>query len=102
MQLPPLERFSKEEKNALAMTLFREAHFTTNQWIRVLEWLSDLKKIKKTGLKEILDDDTLQQVMSHPRLDPRTRGKKLFERIRTLRFPNVSKVLKESREETFL
>lgn len=92
----------EEDKNYLATTLFREAHFTTNQWIRVLEWLSDLKKIKKTELKEILADDTLREAMNHPRLDPRSRGKKIFERIRTLRFPNVSRAMKERGEETFL
>ncbi len=88
------------EKDDLA--LFRDAHFTTNQSIRVLEWLSDLKKIKKTELKEILDDAVLREIMGHPRLDPRTRGKRIFERIRTLRFPNVSKAMKGSGEETLL
>lgn len=90
------------EENDPATALFRGAHFTKNQWIRVVEWLSDLKKIKKTGLKEILDDSSLREIMSHPRLDPRARGKKLFERIRTLRFPNVSRALEGSGEETFL
>lgn len=92
----------EEDKNYLVTTLFREAHFTTNQRARVLEWLSDLKKIKKTELKEILADDALRETMNHPRLDPRSRGKKLFERIRTLRFPNVSRAMKERGEETFL
>ena len=97
-KMPLLE----EEKIYLSESLFREAHFTTNQWIRILEWLSDLKKIKKAELKGILDDAILREIMNHPRLDPRTRGKKLFERIRTLRFPNVSKALKGNEEETFL
>lgn len=92
----------EEDKNYLAATLFREAHFTRNQSIRVLEWLSDLKKIKKSGVKEILEDHTLRETMAHPRLDPRSRGKKIFERIRTLRFPNVSQAMKERGEETFL
>lgn len=95
-------RFPEEEKSDLVSSLFRGAHFTTNQWIRVLEWLSDLKEIKKTDLKEILRDDSIQQVLAHSRLDPRARGKKIFERIRTLRFPNVSKALKGSGEETLL
>lgn len=91
-----------KDSGRMRLPEFPEAHFTTNQRVRILEWLSDLKKIKKTGLKEILEDAVLQEIINHPRLDPRARGKKLFERIRSLRFPNVSKALEGSGEETLL
>lgn len=94
--------WSEEERKGLDAALFQKAHFTTNQRVRIVEWLSDLKKIKKSGLGEILSDGSLQKILGHPRLDPRSRGKKLFERIRTLRFPNVSRALKGNGEETLL
>ncbi len=96
-----LGRFSKEEQLFLS-PVFDRCHLTVNQLTRVAEWLSDLKKIKKTTLEEILKEESLQKILQHPSMDRKAKGERFFERVRLLRFPEVSKSIKASSDEFLL
>lgn len=88
-----LSRFSQKEQTFLVEGIFKRAHFTTNQLLRLPEWLSDLRKIRKVTLEELLKERSLRQILDHPALDPRLRGEKFFREARRLRFPTVSRLL---------
>ena len=92
--LRSLKRFSEEEQSFFAERVFPRVHLTANQLIRLAEWLSDLKKLKKTTLESLVQEGSIQEILSNPRLDLRARGEKLFEQVRSLRFPNVTRSLK--------
>lgn len=87
-----LERFSDKEQHYLIEHVFPHVHLTTNQIIRLTEWLSDLKKLNKTALEDVIKAIPIQGVLSNPRLDFRAKGERLFEAIRALRFPNVTQL----------
>lgn len=92
-----LNRFSEEEQSFLIERILPHVHLTTNQLIRLTEWLSDLKKLKNLPLQSLFQDSSILEIISNPRLNLRTRGEKLFERVRSLRFPNVTRFLKSRR-----
>lgn len=89
-----LERFSEKEQGYLIEYVFPHVHLTTNQIIRLMEWLSDLKKLKKMTLEEVIKTPPIQGVLSNPHLDLRAKGERLFEAVRAFRFPNVTRLHK--------
>ncbi len=92
-----LSSFSKEEQRLLARSFFETAHWTTNQLVLVSEWLLDIKKSKKISLGEVITEEKTGEILKSPHLDPRSRGEKLFERVRLLRFPALSQEEKNFR-----
>ena len=85
-----LRRFSRQEQLFLAKSVFKQMHLTTNQLILISEWLSDLKKLKKTILEELFKEKELQVMFLNSKGDPGSRGDRLFEIVRMLRFPRLS------------
>lgn len=85
-----LERFSREEQRWLAQNVFDRLHLTTNQLIRFSEWAFDLKKRDKRSLEEVFRDERIQGALNHPKLNLRAKGERLFETLRSLRFPKLS------------
>jgi hypothetical protein len=98
----PLGRFSREEALLLGRTVFDRSHLTRNQLVRIAEWLSDMKRIRKATLAEILREESLQKILHHPLMDRKAKGERFFETVRSLRFPRVSEAIKGSRDESFL
>jgi hypothetical protein len=89
-------RFPKEDEKALVEVLGK-MHLTSNQWAQAAGWLSDLKKIRRALLQNILSEKTIQEIIRHPKMDERTRGERFFEAVRSLRFPRLSREEKSFR-----
>lgn len=87
-----LSSFTGEEQCRLALEFFGQAHFTANQLSLCSEWLSDLKKIKKSSVGPLLQEERVQRWTRNPKLDPRARGEGLFQAVRALRFPRITEV----------
>jgi hypothetical protein len=90
-----LSRFSDKEQELLVRAVFDRMHLTTNQLLLIAEWLGDLKKIDKTSLEVLFQEDSLQGCFDISKGDGRGRGEKFFEGVRALRFPRLSKKEKE-------
>ena len=85
-----LSRFSQDEQTLLARSVFNGIHLTSNQLRLISEWLADLKKIRNSSLEALLKEEPLAGILSHTRMDARTRGERFFSALRALRFPRVS------------
>lgn len=92
-----LKRFPEDEQLYLMEQILPRVHLTTNQIIRLAEWLSDLKKLQKTTLEKVLSAPPVQAILSHSGLEARLRGEKFFEAVRSLRFPHVTRFLRAQR-----
>lgn len=90
-----LSRFTKAEQIFLAENLFQDMHLTSNQLMQVSEWLKDLQKSKKMEISKILAEENLSKILYHSKMDPRTRGERFFEALRSERFPRLSQKEKE-------
>ena len=86
-----LARFSKEEQIRLAQSLLGRTHLSSNQLALLGGWLLDLKKMHRVPLDELLCDKTIREAVNHPKMDGRARADRLFEAVRRLRFPRLSK-----------
>lgn len=92
-----MEKFSLSEQSFLAGSVFKRIHLTTNQVILISGWLSDLKKIRKSVLEELFQEEALKDVLKNSKTDSRTSGEMLFEALRALRFPRLSEEEKSFR-----
>ena len=92
-----LRIFSPAEQILLGREIFSKIHLTTNQLIRTAEWLSDLKKSKKTSLDRITGNESIQKAFAANKEDLRAKGEKIFSAVRNLRFPGIA-----GEEERFL
>lgn len=83
-----LASFSPEDQRAFAI-IAREAAFTTNQLLKAGEWLFDLLKMKRVSLAAFLKENSFEELFKSE-LPRNQKGEKVFVKIRTLRFPQVS------------
>lgn len=85
-----LARFPASEQGLLAEAVLGKVHLTVSQLLLVSEWLSDLKKIRRAGVQDLLGEGGIQSVLEHPKMDFRAKGDRFFFWVRLLRFPRLS------------
>ena len=90
-----LSRFAEAEQKFLAGSVFNSLHLTSNQLLLIADWLTALKKIKKTTLEALAGEKSIRDVLEHPKMDERTRGERFFAAVYALRFPALEKAGKK-------
>jgi hypothetical protein len=83
-----LKRFSCEDQEKFVRLISDFASLTTNQLLKVSEWLFDLMKVSKFSLETYLQTASFD-FMRDPQLDRRVKGEKFFQAIRAQRFPRL-------------
>lgn len=96
-----LLRFSPSDQDSFAHSIAQEVTLTTNQLLRVSEWLSDLLRMSKMDLKHYLLKNTeLEALLDHPSLDRRGKAECFCQAVRALRFPQLAE--REKKFQTLL
>lgn len=86
-----LSRFTQTDQKCFAAEVFGRFSFTSNQLLKVSEWLFDLMKRGGIDLKALLNQPALQSVLNptdrKENKDLRQTTEVFFEALRCLRFP---------------
>lgn len=85
-----LERFSYADQREFVSRVVASASLTTNELLRVGEWLCDFMRKEGSSLAEILARDELAHILNHSSEDRRQKGEELFRAMRDLRFPRLA------------
>lgn len=64
-------------------------HLTTNQVLKLGEWIADLTTSSKTNLHGFAAAHPIEAILNHPGWDKKTKGEKLFAKVRELRLPRI-------------
>lgn len=82
-----LSRFSASEQSQFAL-LAKRAGFTSNQIMKLTEWIFDLMKLKQQTFSQVLEAAGSGKILSSSS-DRKSKGERIFEAVAQLRFPNV-------------
>lgn len=84
-----MSRFSRVEQKYFAENIAEKISLTSNQLLKVSEWLFDLMKKNRTDLKTILERPVFQEILNPQKenRDHRQASERFFEKLRAMRFP---------------
>lgn len=88
-----LRRFSAADQKEWAR-VSNHVVFTTNQLLKLGDWLYDLGKSSGVGLTALLKKSEIQEVLTQE-ADRKSKGERFFQAVRKIRFPNVDKKEKD-------
>lgn len=88
--------FKPEDQRDFAVEIAARLPLTSNQLIQTSEWLFDLMKAAKSGLKAYLGFSGLQTILSAEGSDGRQKAERFCKALRKLRFPQLA-----AREDQF-
>lgn len=83
-----LKRFNVKDQKTMAFIL-TQAGLTTNEFLRISEWLGDLLKPQGKEISVFLDETKLKKILDHPRWDLRCKAEKFYAALRRIRFPHL-------------
>ncbi|MBI3313264.1 MAG: hypothetical protein HYZ83_03435 [Candidatus Omnitrophica bacterium] len=84
-----LARFSREDQKAFADLIASHAVLTSNQLLKLGEWLHDLLKKERLALSDFLGRRGLLEILKQEQTDSRQKAESLFAAVRYLRFPRL-------------
>ncbi|MBI3314266.1 MAG: ParB N-terminal domain-containing protein [Candidatus Omnitrophica bacterium] len=84
-----LARFSGEDQKAFASLIVGEAALTTNQLLKVGQWLYDLLKKERLTLADFFAKYDLGRVLNRGEGDRRQKAERFYALLRHLRFPRL-------------
>lgn len=97
-----LSRFSRAEQKYFAEKIAGKISLTTNQLLKVSEWLFDLMKKNKTDLQTLAEQPVFTEVLNPSEdkvnKDARQVTERFFEKLRALRFPRQTEAEEKFKE----
>jgi hypothetical protein len=84
-----LSRFSKPDQEAFAAQVISQASLTTNQLMKVCEWLFDLLKMANQNLEGYVAAQPALKGILQGKSDRKAKGEQVFACLRSLRFPSL-------------
>ncbi len=83
-----LRRFSGEDQKQFASRVASRVSLTTNQLLKLGDWLGDLMKSSSLNLEKLLQRQGWESVLS-AETDRRNKAERFFEAVRAARFPHL-------------